>query len=94
MSKKAIYQITARQILILALASALFAAGAMALLMNFSSFGQANNPNGNVLAESETQKITDPSTVSDEQNSIEVYQNTLTGCGIYHNECDLREFLR
>lgn len=92
MSKKAIYQVTARQILILALGSALFAAGVVALLMNFSNFGQANNPNGNVLAESETQKITDPSTVSDEQNSIEVYQKLSPGVAFITTSATFENF--
>lgn len=92
MSKKAIYQVTARQILILALASALLAAGVVALLMNLSSFGQANNPNGNILAESETQKITDPSTVSDEQNSIEVYQKLSPGVAFITTSATFENF--
>ena len=79
MAKKAVYQLSARQILVLALGSAVFAAAVVALLMNFNIFGQTDNPNNRVLAESESVAITDPSTVSDEQNSIEVYRKLSPG---------------
>lgn len=79
MSKKAVYQLSARQILFLALASAFIAVGTVAC---FSTFGNAwqFRENANVaLAESAPQGITDPSAVSDEQNSIEVYKTLSPG---------------
>lgn len=75
MSKKAIYQLSARQILFLALSSATLAAIAVALLINFASFGPGKNPADIALAEKAPPAgISEPSTVSDEQNNIEVYK--------------------
>lgn len=75
MSKKAIYQLSARQILFLALSSATLAAIAVALLINFASFGPGKNPADIALAEkAPAAGISEPSTVSDEQNNIEVYK--------------------
>jgi S1-C subfamily serine protease len=80
MSKKAIYQLTARQILFLALASALIAAGIMALLINFGSFWQTKNVNVALAEKAQTPPgISEPSTVSDEQNNIEVYKTLSPG---------------
>ncbi len=84
MSKKAIYQLSARQILFLAFASAIIAVGVMALLGNFGSFWQPRNGSSVALAENappaETVAgISDPAAVSDEQNSIEVYKSLSPG---------------
>lgn len=79
MSGKAIYQITARQILFLALGSALVAAGVMALLFNFGNFWQTNNSNIALAEKAPPQGISEPSTVSDEQNNIEVYKTLSPG---------------
>jgi len=78
---KAIYQLSARQILLIAFASALIAAGTVAILSNF---GGIFSPNGNIslaLAEDGPvpRGISDPSAVSDEQNSIEVYKTLSPG---------------
>jgi S1-C subfamily serine protease len=72
----AIYQLSARQILLIALASALIAAGAVAILSNFGGVFRASENAGIALAEESpvSRGISDPSTVSDEQNSIEVYK--------------------
>ncbi len=73
MTEKAFYQLTARQILFLALASALIAAGTVAFLLNIGSFQQTAK--NNVLAEqAPSPEISEPSLVSDEQNNIEVYR--------------------
>ncbi|MGI8641245.1 MAG: S1C family serine protease [Pyrinomonadaceae bacterium] len=74
MSGKAIYQLSARQILFLAFASALIAVGVTALLGNFGSFWQMRNNVNVALAETAPTGISEPSLVSDEQNSIEVYK--------------------
>lgn len=79
--KKAVYQLSARQILVLALASAIMAAGTVAFLMslNSGSWG-AQNLSNMALAESQPLGgISDPSMVSDEQNSIEVYRSVSPG---------------
>ena len=80
MSEKAFYQLTARQILFLALASAFIAVGVVALLINFGNFGQTNN-NNIVSAEQAPPPpgISEPSLVTDEQNNIEVYKTFAPG---------------
>jgi S1-C subfamily serine protease len=78
MSQKALYQLSARQILLLAFATALIAVGATFLIINFGNIFQPKNV---ALAE-ETPPlsgISDPSTVSDEQNSIQVYKTLSPG---------------
>lgn len=75
MNNKPIYQISARQIILLAMASALVAVGATALLYNIDRFFTAKENGGVALAEQAPANITDPSAVTDEQNSIEVYKS-------------------
>ena len=80
MTKKAVYQLSARQILLLAFASALIAVGTVACLSNFGGMNWQTKDAANVaLAEETPATITDPSTVSDEQNSIEVYRTYSPG---------------
>lgn len=79
MSNKSVYQLSARQILLLAFASALIAVGATALLYNLGNFWQNNDPSGTAFAEAAPAGISEPSTVSDEQNSIEVYKAVSPG---------------
>jgi S1-C subfamily serine protease len=79
MSRKAVYYLSARQILLVAFASALMAVGAFALLGNFSGFFQLNNSANITKAEDGPRGISDPSQVTDEQNSIEVYKTLSPG---------------
>ncbi len=79
MSKKVIYQLTARQILFLAFASALIAVGVVTLLGNFGGFWQPRNNRNIALAENAPTGISEPSTVSDEQNNIEIYKSLSPG---------------
>ena len=80
MSKKVVYQLSARQILFLAFASALIAVGVMALLGNFGNFWQPRNSVSiAALAENAPTGISEPATVSDEQNNIEVYKSLSPG---------------
>src|SRR6266850_2861370 len=69
------YRLSGRQILVIALASALFAAVAVAgfqqLSGHFQPFGSASI--------SPPSSITDPSLATDEQNNIEVYRATAPG---------------
>jgi putative serine protease PepD len=74
MTKKVVYQLTARQILFLALATAFIAVGTMACLTDLGGGWQFRNESNVALAENAPQGITEPSVVSDEQNSIEVYK--------------------
>jgi S1-C subfamily serine protease len=79
MSNKSVYQLSARQILLLSFASALIAIGAAALIYNLYGFWQNNNNNQIAFAEEGPRGITDPSSVSDEQNNIEVYKSLAPG---------------
>lgn len=79
MSKKAVYQLSARQILFLALASAFITAGMVIAMSNFGTVWQARDVAGVALAEYAAPTISEPSTVSDEQNSIEVYKTLSPG---------------
>ncbi len=80
MSNKAVYQLSARQLVFLAFASALIAVGTVACLSNFGGLFQLRNSN---IASAENaptpQGISNPATVSDEQNSIEVYKSLAPG---------------
>ena len=79
MTTKPVYQFTARQILLLAFATAMIAVGATALLYAMTNYWQQRDGSGLALAESAPEGITDPSVVSDEQNSIEVYKTIAPG---------------
>ncbi|HXG86320.1 MAG TPA: trypsin-like peptidase domain-containing protein [Pyrinomonadaceae bacterium] len=79
MSNKAMYQLSARQILFLALASAFITAGTVIALSNFGSVWQARDMANIALAEYAPTAISEPSTVTDEQNSIEVYKTLAPG---------------
>lgn len=79
MSQKAVYQLSARQILLLAFASAIIAVGAVLLVNNFSGLWNSNNEIKTLAEEPVSVSISDPSTVSDEQNNIEVYKSLASG---------------
>ena len=79
MSNKPVYQLSVRQILLLAFASALIAIGATALIYTLGHYWQSSDPSGVSFAESAPAGISDPSAVSDEQNSIEVYKSVSPG---------------
>ncbi|MGA9998056.1 MAG: trypsin-like peptidase domain-containing protein [Pyrinomonadaceae bacterium] len=66
------YKLTARQILVIALLSAIFAA---ALVASIDRFGSHLQPKSQATTEATpVPAITDPSTATDEQNNIEVYK--------------------
>ncbi|MBA3770462.1 MAG: trypsin-like peptidase domain-containing protein, partial [Blastocatellia bacterium] len=80
MKNTSVYQMSARQILLLAFASALIAVGATALVYNFGSALNSSAGAENTIGEEGTPaNISDPSLVSDEQNSIEVYKSISPG---------------
>lgn len=79
MASKSVYQMSARQILLLAFATALIAVGATALLYTLNNLWLNKDRSGFAFAEAAPAGITDPSTVSDEQNSIEVYKTISPG---------------
>lgn len=74
MLQKTAYQLSARHILLIAFASAMIAAGTVACVSNFGSFWKSSNQSNTVFAEEVSSDISNPSAVSDEQNSIEVYK--------------------
>lgn len=79
MLNRPVYQVSARQILLLALASAMIAVGALALLYNLSRYWPGGDPSTPTFAEAQPEGISDPSAVTDEQNSIEVYKSVSPG---------------
>lgn len=75
MERNSVYQLSARQILLLAVASALIAVGATALLYNLGKFWNSGAGAAVTVAdEAQPSRISDPATVSDEQNNVEVYK--------------------
>jgi len=79
MNKNSVYQLTARHLMLLAFASALIAVGATALLYNLGRFWQEKGDSTVALAEQAPANIPDPSTSTDEQNSIDVYKTISPG---------------
>ena len=81
MTSKPVYQLSARQILLLAFAAALIAVGTTALVFSLGSFWNERGIFGTTYAEPNAAPagISDPSQVSDEQNSIEVYKSVSPG---------------
>lgn len=81
MNRQPVYQLSAKQIFSLAFASALIAVGVTALIYNYSTIWTQNTATPVTLAESSPAPtgISDPSTVSDEQNNIEVYRTLAPG---------------
>jgi S1-C subfamily serine protease len=83
------YRLSGRQILVIALGSALFAAVAVAgfqqLSGHFQPFGSASI--------STPANITDPSMATDEQNNIEVYRATSPGVVYIQSTTIVRDFL-
>ena len=80
MTNKTVYQLSARQLLLLAFASALIAVGTVACLTNFNGTNWQMKDAANIASAEETPAaIADPSTVSDEQNSIDVYRTYSPG---------------
>lgn len=93
MSKKALYQLSARQIVLLAFASALIAVGTVVCLTNFGGIFQINNANVTSAENAPTpQGISNPTTVSDEQNSIEVYKSLSPGVAFITTSAQVQTF--
>ena len=82
---------SARQVILLAFASALIAVGATALVYNFGKFWTSSS-NPEALAESAPSGISDPSAVSDEQNNIEVYRSLSPGVAFINTTSVTQDF--
>jgi S1-C subfamily serine protease len=65
------YKLSARQILLIALLSAVFAAGTVACIDRLSNRFQ---PNTSAFSEAQPAGVSDPSLATDEQNNVEVYR--------------------
>lgn len=83
------YRLSARQILVIALVSAIFAAGAVALVDRFASRLQ---PTGSAFSENVPAGITDPAVATDEQNNIEIYRALSPGVVNVHSTSYARDF--
>jgi len=83
------YRLSARQILLIALISGLFAAGAIAVVDRVSNRLQ---PARAAYSESSPGNITDPATATDEQNNIEIYRTLSPGVVNVHSTSYARDF--
>lgn len=92
MASKSVYQLSARQIILLALATAMIAVGATALLYTFSNLLLANDKSGITFAEAAPVGVSDPSAVTDEQNSIEVYKTISPGVAFINTTSYTQDF--
>ena len=92
MSKKAVYQLSGRQILFLALASAFIAVGTVVGFSSFGSIFQFRDNANIAFAEKAPAGISEPSAVSDEQNSIEVYKTLSPGVAFIRTSARVENF--
>ena len=83
------YKISARQILIIALVSGIFAAITVAVLDRLSSRFQ---PSGSAFTEKAPAGITDPAVATDEQNNIEIYRAIAPGVVNINSTSYTRDF--
>ena len=92
MANRAVYQMSARQILMLAFAAAVIAVGATALLFTVKDKWGLAAPSAITFAEATPEGISDPSTVTDEQNSIEVYRAVSPGVAFINTTSIRQDF--
>ena len=83
------YTLSARQILVIALISGLFAAGTIAVVDRLSNRLQ---PARAAYSERSPSGITDPASASDEQNNIEIYRTLSPGVVNVHSTSYARDF--
>ncbi len=83
------YKISARQILAIALASALFA---VVGVMAFQQVANHFQPQGSAFSVSAPANITEPSLATDEQNNIEVYKAISPGVVYIQSTTTVRDF--
>lgn len=84
------YRLSARQILLIALISALFAAGMVAAVDRLYNRFQ---PATAAFSEAAPAGITDPAVATEEQNNIEVYRTLSPGVVFIHSTSYARDFL-
>ncbi len=83
------YRLSARQILLIALISGLFAAGVVVIFDRVSNRFQ---PSQAAFTETPPAGISDPATSTDEQNNIEVYRTLSPGVVFIHSTSYARDF--
>ena len=83
------YRITARQILMIAFASAVLAAVSV---LGFQKLSNHWQPFGSALSVTPPSNITDPAVASDEQNNIEVYKAVAPGVVYIQSTATVRDF--
>jgi S1-C subfamily serine protease len=83
------YKLSARQILLIALFSAFFAAGAVAIVDRVYDRFQ---PSQAAFTETAPAGVTDPAASTDEQNNIEVYRTLSPGVVFIHSTSYARDF--
>jgi S1-C subfamily serine protease len=88
--RNTMYKLSARQILLIALISGVFAAGIVVLV---DRLGNRFQPLGAAFSEKVPAGITDPSVAGNEQNNIEVYRTLSTGVVFIHSTSYSRDFL-
>jgi len=84
------YRLSARQILVIALISGIFAAGFVAVVDRLSNRFQ---PSSAAYSEKLPAGITDPAVAGEEQNNIEVYRTLSPGVVFIHSTSYARDFL-
>src|SRR6185503_12530417 len=82
-------RITARQILLIALASAFFASAAV---LGFQKLSGRFSPFSSALSIAEAPPIADPATVTDEQNNIDVYKAVSPGVVYIQSTTTVRDW--
>ena len=92
MANNSVYQISARQIILLAFSSALIAFGAAALVYNYAKIWNADGGSQIALAEDAPRGISDPSAVTDETNNIEVYKAISPGVAFINTTSYTQDF--
>lgn len=83
------YKLSARQIIVVALISGMFAAGTMAIADRLANRVQ---PAGAAFTEEAPAGITNPAVAPDEQNNIEVYRKLSPGVVNVHSTSYVRDF--
>src|ERR1043166_1493545 len=83
------YRLSARQVLLIALISGLFAAGIVTVVDRINNRLQSSQA---AFSETPPAGITDPSTATNEQNNIEVYRTLSPGVVFIHSTSYARDF--
>lgn len=92
MANKAVYQLSARQVILLAFFAAMAAVAATAGLYLLREAWGTADPSVVSLAETVPPGISDPSAVTDEQNSIEVYKSVSPGVAFINTTTYQQDF--